>query len=83
MDPALFRIPFGRYLDMTLQDIADEPGGLLYLDELRCDRSSEEDPTSEFDSALIGFLEDEGIQERLENLSDETGSSTPRNHLEY
>ena len=58
-------VPFGKYKGRTIDDAASTDQGLLYLDWLRGERSSED---SEFDAALSTFLDDASIARELDSL---------------
>jgi hypothetical protein len=56
-------MPFGKHKGRTLDAIASDDDGLLYLDWLRGERDGS---GAEIDDALESYLDDPTIQEELE-----------------
>jgi uncharacterized protein (DUF3820 family) len=64
-EAAAFVMPFGKNKGRTLDDIASDDDGLLYLDWLRGERDGS---GAEIDDALESYLDDPTIQKELERI---------------
>jgi hypothetical protein len=66
-----YEVPFGKYKDRTLDDIAQTDAGLLYLDWLRGELDKKCNRTDEtLRDALRAYLDDTTITNELRKLID-------------
>ena len=69
-EAALFKMPFGKYKDKTLDEIGESDPGLKYLDWLRGqkDDNGDEPDTNDVHGALTVYLDDATIKKELTKL---------------
>jgi hypothetical protein len=59
-------VPFGKFKGQTIDHVAEDDSGLVYLEWLRDQRK---DKSTEFDIALNTYLADPTIQRECENAN--------------
>lgn len=69
-DCAKTTIPFGAYINKTIDEAASTDRGLLYLDWMRgvIDKPGHNYNETPFHKALTGYLNDPSIARELDNL---------------
>jgi hypothetical protein len=63
-----FIVPFGKGKGRTIDEVARDNDGLMWLDWLYGERSGQRSP---FDSALKVYMEDDSIQKELKKIGED------------
>lgn len=65
---AKFIVPFGKGKGRTIDEVARDNDGLMWLDWLYGERAGQK---SQFDTALKVYMEDESIQKEIRRVTDD------------